>query len=549
MTNDNWTNVINQLEPNDWETILGPSYDVMRLLTGGNSICDWASTSFTKAFSPYEILEDKKKRDLIISKVSSKDIQKLATELGLDPKGPNIYSQIKELEFKKNHLFERTLLDFFDISRPAHDMPVMRPADISASPKYGLYDYQRQIITDVKSIFDTGSRRLIIQMPTGSGKTRTAMYLISKEMCLQSPFTALWLAYSRELCEQASLEFEKAWASHGNREVHIINAYEKDFTIPQTPVDGLIIITIQKLSSLCKKEDYSLNSFFRTVNWLIFDEAHQAVAPRYQQVISRIVNSDSERIRFVGLTATPGRTWNIPEEDKKLSNFFHNIVKIKVDSHWNSPNEMLTAKGFLSKIEWIDCEIAGDFSLNEKELNLICDLRGKDKVEEDLPPSVIRKLSVDTKRNVRIVEQVDALLNEGKKRILVFCASVDNARVLCTCLVQIVQKYGGEVSEVDGTTDAGTRDKILELFKQKDDIPRVICNFNLLTTGFDAPNTDAGVIARPTLSLVLFSQMVGRVIRGPKVGGTENATIVSVVDTKLPGFRDSYNNWKDVWND
>ena len=76
-------------------------------------------------------------------------------------------------------------------------------------------------------------------------------------------------------------------------------------------------------------------------------------------------------------------------------------------------------------------------------------------------------------------------------------------------------------------------------------------NFGVLTTGFDAPAASAALIARPTKSLVLYSQMVGRVIRGPKAGGTDRCEVVTVVDTTLPGFGDvaeAFTNWEDVWN-
>jgi len=80
----------------------------------------------------------------------------------------------------------------------------------------------------------------------------------------------------------------------------------------------------------------------------------------------------------------------------------------------------------------------------------------------------------------------------------------------------------------------------------------VICNYGVLTTGFDAPNTSATVIARPTKSLVLYSQMVGRATRGPKAGGNVTCEISTVVDIGLPGFGDlaeAFTNWEDVWNE
>ena len=84
----------------------------------------------------------------------------------------------------------------------------------------------------------------------------------------------------------------------------------------------------------------------------------------------------------------------------------------------------------------------------------------------------------------------------------------------------------------------------------EDDEPCVLFNYGVLTTGFDAPKTSAAIIARPTKSLVLYSQMVGRIIRGEKVDGTKEAEIWTVVDQQLPGFRDiseAFWNWEDVW--
>ena len=80
----------------------------------------------------------------------------------------------------------------------------------------------------------------------------------------------------------------------------------------------------------------------------------------------------------------------------------------------------------------------------------------------------------------------------------------------------------------------------------------VVVNYGVLTTGFDAPATSAAVIARPTRSLVLYSQMVGRATRGTRAGGNDEAEIVTVVDPHLPGFgsvADAFKNWEDVWDE
>jgi superfamily II DNA or RNA helicase len=80
----------------------------------------------------------------------------------------------------------------------------------------------------------------------------------------------------------------------------------------------------------------------------------------------------------------------------------------------------------------------------------------------------------------------------------------------------------------------------------------ILCNFGVLTTGFDAPSISAALIARPTRSLVLYSQMVGRATRGTRGGGNAKAEILTVVDPELPGFGDvaeAFTNWEDVWNE
>jgi superfamily II DNA or RNA helicase len=94
------------------------------------------------------------------------------------------------------------------------------------------------------------------------------------------------------------------------------------------------------------------------------------------------------------------------------------------------------------------------------------------------------------------------------------------------------------------------RGEAISAFKDDAENPKILCNFGVLTTGFDAPKTSAALIARPTSSLVLYSQMVGRAMRGISAGGNTSCEIVTVVDPRLPGFgsvTQSFTNWEDVW--
>ena len=78
----------------------------------------------------------------------------------------------------------------------------------------------------------------------------------------------------------------------------------------------------------------------------------------------------------------------------------------------------------------------------------------------------------------------------------------------------------------------------------------IIINYGVLTTGFDAPKANIAIIGRPTQSVTLYSQMVGRVTRGPKAEGTKECKVITVKD-KLPGFRDiseSFFYWEEIWD-
>ena len=75
-------------------------------------------------------------------------------------------------------------------------------------------------------------------------------------------------------------------------------------------------------------------------------------------------------------------------------------------------------------------------------------------------------------------------------------------------------------------------------------------NFGVLTTGFDAPGIEVVIIARPTTSIVLYSQMVGRGLRGKKMGGTEKVEIINVKDNiqNLPSIYDAFTYFNHLFN-
>src|SRR5690606_35879125 len=117
-------------------------------------------------------------------------------------------------------------------------------------------------------------------------------------------------------------------------------------------------------------------------------------------------------------------------------------------------------------------------------------------------------------RNQLILAEAEALLKKHA-RVILFATSVMHAKLM----VAILAAKGHDAELILSETPSSTRERIIRKFKSNDPTPKILCNFGVLTTGFDAPKTSGALIARPTKSLVLYSQMVGRAIRGLKQGG------------------------------
>jgi superfamily II DNA or RNA helicase len=105
---------------------------------------------------------------------------------------------------------------------------------------------------------------------------------------------------------------------------------------------------------------------------------------------------------------------------------------------------------------------------------------------------------------------------------------------------------GRPAASIDQDTSPEDRRVAIERFKSGD--LKVLTNYAVLSQGFDAPKTDAVYITRPTSSEVRYLQMVGRGLRGPKNGGTEEVLIVNMLDN-IVEFRDSieYEKVKDIF--
>jgi DNA repair protein RadD len=420
-----------------------------------------------------------------------------------------------------------------DLSEPQHSV-------VCCQPTRALFPHQREALRKAEIALSVHPRRVMLHMPTGSGKTRTAMQLVANHLRQTPDGTVVWLATSEELCDQAAREFGDAWQCGGDREIKMIRLWgshqlQRDVICSREP--KVIIAGLSKLHS-ARMQDQTLLPFLGdVVTLVVFDEAHQAIAPTYRGVTDGLLSRNLET-KLLGLTATPGRTWNDIGADSELSNYFGSMkVTLEVPG-FKSPIDYLIKEGYLAKPNFrrIVGSLASRWSATDR-----------DRLAEslDVPEDLRERLADDDLRNVAIVRETESLLR-NHSRILVFAATVRHAELLAAALGGM----GLAAAAVTGKTSPERRSRFVNWFRDESDEARTLVNYGVFTTGFDAPRTSAAVIARPTKSLVLFSQMVGRALRGPRAGGNPAAEIVTVVDTSLPGFGDlvaAFTNWEDVW--
>jgi len=363
-----------------------------------------------------------------------------------------------------------------------------------------------------------------------------AMHVVCRHLSKHPQAVIIWLANSEELCEQAAEEFNKAWSLLGNRSVDLFRFWGQKVLDVDKLKDGLLIAGFPKLHALARREIPRLAEIGDRTSLLVVDEAHQAIAPTYELII-QVLAARQINMPVLGLTATPGRTWNDPDKDRQLANFFdRKKVTLQVKGY-HDPVEFLVSQGFLAAPTYRQIELSSETLTGYEIAQMAGDL--------DIPEHVLKMLAADERRSVKILREIEELYSRHP-RTIVFATTVNHAQMLTAVLTA----KGVNVRCVTGATSELNRTDAIAWFKSRAGESRVIINYGVLTTGFDAPQTSAALIARPTKSLVLYSQMVGRAIRGLRAGGNAKAEIVTIVDTDLPGFGDlatAFSNWEDVW--
>ena len=272
-------------------------------------------------------------------------------------------------------------------------------------------------------------------------------------------------------------------------------------------------------------------SFLRNVELVVFDEAHKALAPTYSASVEYIAVG---KVAVIGLSATPGRSTLNIDEDEKLVAFFQNRkIGLHVEGY-SSPIEYLIDQKYLAQPVMEKLTYDGW----TEEINQTLD--GNKPTQE-----TARKMAQNFDRNYLIISRLLQAVQAGHS-IIFFGCSVEHCNLISTTLVAL----GVRSTVVDHQLDPILRQSALTSFVNGN--MQVICNYDLLTAGFDAPKADFVFISRPTSSVISFSQMVGRGLRGENAKGTKTCTIVTIIDTAY-AFRQEiekqFNYWDKEWED
>ena len=392
---------------------------------------------------------------------------------------------------------------------------------------FGLESFQIRIKDKLIKSIKNRNLKAIVHMPTGSGKTKTTIATLLehnlKTQFLNQNFI-IWLAHSDELCDQAKDSFEELWKSYGTGDLPLIRLKDQKLEEINKLSGGIIICTYSKLHRM--RVNMSGSKILETIRnksmFIVADEAHMVPAQTFTESIEFISKLDFTFL--IGLSATPGGYY--VDQTEKLSNYFlKNKITITDDEdkelEGDEPINFLQKQGVLSYIKTHQVKTDFNFEFTPEEQERILS-----SFEEGLSPELIKKMGEDVERNICIFGELSNLYEQNLSTI-VFACSLKHTKLLHKiCILS-----GMKVAKIDDKTSSQSRKQIVQDFKNKE--IKIIFNYGVLSTGFDAPGTEAILIARPTTSPVIYSQMLGRGLRGPKFGGKTECLLIDLKDNLI----------------
>ncbi len=342
---------------------------------------------------------------------------------------------------------------------------------------YTLRTYQQEAVDRTLNYFRKRRDPAVIVLPTGAGKS-----LVIAELAKIAIGRVLVLAHVKELVEQNHLKYE-SYGLHAG--IYSAGLNQKDSE--QKVIFGSI-------QSVAKAKD----AFFKDFTLVVIDECHRVgLEPdsQYAKVITQL-KLNNPRICILGLTATPyrlglGWIYNYAlrgELKTQEQRFFKHCI-------YDLPLEYMISNQYLTPPVQVDIPVTSyDFSelIEGGNAYTMAQLEEALHQQRRLTPLIIKNI-------------IDITESDQRQGVMIFSSTVKHAQEIMNHLPP------GQARLVVGTTELSERDQIVHDFKQK--AFKYLVNVSVLTTGFDAAHVDVIAILRPTESISLYQQIVGRGLR------------------------------------
>ena len=349
----------------------------------------------------------------------------------------------------------------------AYAGPAIRFSHIDANED-GLRPYQSDLKHKVYKEWDHYNN-VMLQMPTGTGKTIvfTSIVCDVQRWCMahQPEAKILIVAHRKELIEQASDKL--------GRLLHGIIQSGKPMHLDR-------MVQVASIQTFMSHRNYDTMSGLNFC-FIIIDEAHHSMAPGYQKLWEMFPQS-----KKLGVTATP---WRMSHSG--FTSLYGSIVLSR-------SIEWFVNEGYLANYDYISIHRTSEIQRSINDIN-------RYGVDGDYLESELSNLFDKDKIRAQLYKSYNKFV-VGKKGIIY---AIDRRHAAHIC--ELYASHGVSICMIDGTTPANERKELISLFKAGE--KEVIVNVNIFSEGFDCPDIEFIQLARPTKSLSLYLQQVGRGLR------------------------------------
>lgn len=355
-----------------------------------------------------------------------------------------------------------------------------------------LFDYQEDMKERIEKALRL-HRSVMAQMPTGTGKTYLLTAVIDSFVS-NNPMEKVWIvAHRRELVSQIDETVRKFHSYYASNTFSLLSS-----------VKAMSIQWLMRHYDEIEEEP----------GMIVIDEAHHALAKTYKEMWERF-----PKAKFLGLTATPCRL-----NGKGFTDLFDILVQ-----SWSVPE--FISKGRLATYDFVSIKSDG---VTQRLIDSL-QKRGADGDYQNKEMDMLLNKKPSIERLYQSLEEF------GKDRKgIVYAINISHAQKI----TKLYQEHGVKAIAIDSKTPATERQQDIEAFK-KGDI-QVLVNVDIFSEGFDCPDVEFVQLARPTLSLAKYLQMVGRGLRVAK--GKKNCVIIDNVGLyRVFGLPSQVWNWNAMF--